>query len=89
MSHIPRRRLLDGPVAENLPESPSAVHRENAVRLGARSYRTVPVQPDGTDRSIRIGWASRDAGEFPELQREALGAIGDLTRWALTTMAPD
>jgi len=86
MKHIPRRRLLDGPISENLAESPSAEHRVNALRLGAGSYRTVPVQSDGTDRSIRIGWASRDVGEFPGLQREALGIIGDLTRWALTTM---
>jgi hypothetical protein len=89
MAHIPRRQVLDGPVFENLADSPSDIHRRNAVRLNAGSYRAVPVQPDGSDRSIRIGWASRDVGEYPALQQEALSMIADLARWTLTRMSAD
>ena len=84
MAHFNRDYLLSEPVFENLTESPSAQHRANALRTGAADYRTVPVQPLSFDRSVRIGWASREAGFFPAVKCIAHDIIGDYARWALT-----
>jgi transcriptional regulator with XRE-family HTH domain len=83
MAHFARDLLLAGPVAENLAESPSAEHRASAALTGSGSYRAVPVQPSDCERSMRIGWASREVGPFPALPSVAQDLIGDYARWAL------
>jgi transcriptional regulator with XRE-family HTH domain len=86
MAHFDRERLLSMPVSESLVHSPSAEHRANAVRTGSEHYRTVPVQPISYARSMRIGWASREAGPFPAVKSVAHDLIGDYARWTLTQM---
>ncbi len=86
MAHFDREDFLSMPVSESLVDSPSAEHRANAVRTGSANYRTVPVQPISYARSMRIGWASREAGPFPAIKSVAHDLIGDYARWTLTQM---
>jgi transcriptional regulator with XRE-family HTH domain len=88
MAHFDSEDLLSRPVFESLPKSPSAEHRANAALTGSEDYRTVPVQPLSFDRSMRIGWASREAGPFPAIKSVAHDLIGDYARWAITELNP-
>jgi transcriptional regulator with XRE-family HTH domain len=83
MSHFRRETLLAHPVTENLAESPSEKHREYAALVGSGTYRSVPIQPSDCERSIRVGWASRELGPFPAIESAAQDLTADYARWAL------
>jgi transcriptional regulator with XRE-family HTH domain len=83
MAHFERETLLANSVSENLAESPAEKHREYAALTGSGTYRSVPIQPLDCERSMRIGWASREVGPFPALESAVQDLTGDYARWAL------